>query len=218
MSARTSVAELGEALGLGLALGLTLLALLLLALAAAVLDVDDAYRGAERAVATVGLEVLAAAAAAAAIVAAVGAAAALAVATATAAALAAASAAPAPAALVGAARVDDGLDVADRGGREAHPGGEGRVAGLDALGLLAADGGPLHRLAVLTALGLERLQHGVRAADALDCGGQAGLGAGGAAGGGGRRRRGLLLLGLRGLRLGLGGFGALGGGSAVGGR
>src|SRR4051812_47990786 len=204
MSARTSVAELGEALGLGLALGLTLLALLLLALAAAVLDVDDPYRGAERAVAAMGLEVLAAAAAAAAIVAAVGAAAALAaaVATATAAALAAASAAPAPAALVGAARVDDGLDVADRGGREAHPGGEGRVAGLDALGLLAADGGPLHRLAVLTALGLERLQHGVRAADALDCGGQAGLGAGGAAGGGGRRRRGLLLLGLRGLRLG----------------
>ena len=44
---------------------------------------------------------------------------------------------PRPVVVAGA--VDDRLDVTDRGGREAHPGGERRVAGLDALGLLGAD-------------------------------------------------------------------------------
>src|SRR6478672_6095223 len=121
MSASTSVAELGKALGFSLALGLSLLALLFLALAAGVLDVHDSYRRAERAVAAVRLEILAPTAAAAiAVIAAVSAAAALAaaVATAASAALTSAAAAPAPAALVGAARVDDRLDVADRGRRE----------------------------------------------------------------------------------------------------
>src|SRR4051812_9761142 len=152
------VAEAGEALGLGLALGLALLALLLLALAARVLDVDDAHRGAERSVAPVLLEVATAGRGAAVIAvataAAVPATAAAAVAAASASAAAAAASATAAASVIGAARVDDRLDVAHRGGREAHPGGEGRVAGLDALGLLAAHGRPLHRLAVLALLGL----------------------------------------------------------------
>jgi hypothetical protein len=90
---------------------------------------------------------------------------------------AAPSAATAAAVVVAGAGVDDRLDVADRGRREAHPGGEGRVAGLDALGLLGADRGPLHGLAVVAALGLQGLEDGLGAADALDRRGQARLSA-----------------------------------------
>ena len=93
---------------------------------------------------------------------------------------AAASASAASAVVVGRAGVDDRLDVTDRRGREAHPGGEDRVAGLDALGLLGADRGPLHGLAVVAALGLQRLEHGLGAADTLDRGGEARLRARGA--------------------------------------
>src|SRR4051794_4490470 len=217
-----SVPETRQALGLGLALGLALLALLLLALPARVLDVDDPHGGAEGAVAAVLLEVAAAATAAApaAVVPAVAAvapaatvAAAAATTAAAATAAAAPTAAPAAAAAVGAARVDDRLDVAHRGGREAYPGGEGRVAGLDALRLLAADGRPLHGLAVLALLGLERLEHGLVAAYALDRRDEPRLRAGRAAGGGGRRLlRALRGLRLGGLRLGLRGGLALGGG------
>src|SRR5262249_38309487 len=155
----------------------------------------------EAAVAAVLLDVAAATAATATVVAvaaasatpaAVAALASAATASAVAAALAAAapSAAAAPAAvLVAAARGHDRLDVADRRRREADPGGERRVAGLDALRLLGAHARPLHRLAVVAALGLQRLEHGLRTADALDRRGEARLRAGGAGGGGGRRLR-----------------------------
>src|SRR3954454_15797184 len=112
---RRSVAELGEALGLGLALGVALgaaLVVAVLALALAV-HVDDPDRRAERAVAAVGLELLAPGGPAAVAIAAVPAPAAAAVAAATAASAAAAGA-PAAAAtaapVVLAARVDDRLD------------------------------------------------------------------------------------------------------------
>ena len=163
------------------------------------LEADDADAGAEAAVAAVLLDVAApGAAAAAAVVAAAAAAATAAAATAAAAAapaavpaaaLAAATAAtPATAApavvAIGGPRVHDRLDVTDRRRREAHPRGEGRVAGLDALGLLGADRRPLHRLAVVAPLGLQRLEHGLGAADALDRGREPRLRAGGP----GRRR------------------------------
>ena len=104
-----------------------------------------------------------------------------------------ASAATAAAVVVAAARVDDRLDVADRGGGEAHPGGEDRVAGLVALGLLGAHRRPLHRLAVVAPLGLQRLAHGLGAADALDRRDQARLRARRAARRRGRRGGRLLL-------------------------
>src|SRR4051794_27128407 len=187
---------------------------------------DDAYRGAEGAVAAVGLDVLAARAPAAATTAA-----AAVVATVPAApgppaasppppaAPAAAVAAPAPAApapvVVAVAGVDDRLDVAHGSGGEPHPRGEDRVARLVALGLFGAHGGPFHGLAVVAALGLERLAHRVGPADALDRRHEARLGAGGAARGRGGRLRllGRLRRGLDlGLRLGLDGGLALGDG------
>src|SRR5262249_24364924 len=129
-------------------------------------------------------------------------------ATAEAAAALASAAAPASAApatvVVDGPRVHDRLDVADRGRREAHPRGERRVAGLDALRLLRAHRGPLHRLAVVAALGLQRLEDRLGSADALDRRREPRLRAGGA----GRRRR-RSLQGLL-LRLGLDGLAALG--------
>src|SRR4051812_12816748 len=167
---------------------------------------DDAYRGAEGAVAAVGLDVLAARAPAAATTAA--AAVVATVPAATAAAVAAtAPAAPAPV-VVAVAGVDDRLDVAHGSGGEPHPRGEDRVARLVALGLCGAHGGPLHGLAVVAALGLERLAPRVGPADALDRRHEARLGAGGAARGRGGRLRllGRLRRGLDlGLRLGLDG-------------
>ena len=75
----------------------------------------------------------------------------------------AAVAAPATAAraAVLARRLRDGLDLADGGRGEPHPRLEDGIAGLQPLRALAAHGGPLHRLPVLTARRRERLAHGL---------------------------------------------------------
>ena len=100
------------------------------------------------------------------------------------------------------------LDLADGCGGEPHPRVEDGVAGLQALGGLCADGGPLQRLALLVLLGLERFFDDLRASDTLDRGGQAGRRGGRLVGSGGRgdglsRGLGLNRLGLSGNRLGL---------------
>src|SRR6185436_17366241 len=159
--------------------------------------VHDADGGTERAVAAVLLELLAAGRPAAVAIAAV--AAATASATTAAAVRAAATASAAAPVVTAIARVDDGLDVAHGGGRQAHPRGEDRIARLDALSLLGAHRRPLHRLAVVASLGLQCLADRLGAADALDRGDQACLRARGPRRRG-RGRRGLLRL----LRGGLG--------------
>ena len=65
---------------------------------------------------------------------------------------------------------DEALDLAHRRRCEAHPCVEGRIAGLEPDGRVAADDRPLLRVAVVVALGLQRLADGLGAADALDRG------------------------------------------------
>src|SRR4051794_868427 len=201
-----SVAEAGEALGLGLALRLALgLALLVAGLLVllVVLEADDPDLPAQRAVAPERGELIAAGRAVVAR-------------PAVAPAVPATTAATAGPVLAG--RRGDGLDGADRSGGEPHPGLEDRVAGLEALGALAADGRPLHGLPVLAPRRRERLADDLRAAHALDGGDQTGLDARGALrlvdglrlGGRGGGRVGCLGRG-RGGRLG-GGRGGVGGG------
>ena len=85
-------------------------------------------------------------------------------------ALGTAAAAPATAAAtatLAVARIDEALDLAYRRDCEPSPCGEGGIAGSQALRGVAADGGPLHRLAVRALLGRERLAHRFVAADAF---------------------------------------------------
>ena len=111
-----------------------------------------------------------------------------------------------------AGRLRDGLDLAHGGRGEPDPRLEDGIAGLEPLRALAADGGPLHRLPVLTARGRERLADGLRAPDALDGGDEPGLHASGAL----RLVDGLGLGSGSGSGSGLGG--GLGGSLALGGR
>src|SRR4051794_13122961 len=208
-----SVAEAGEALGLGLALRLALgLALLVAGLLVllVVLEADDPDLAAQRAVAPERGELLAPGRA---------------VVARPAVAAPLAATAPATAGPILARRRGDGLDGTDRSGGEPHPRLEDGVAGLEALGALAADGRPLHGLPVLAPRRRERLADDLRAAHALDGGDQTGLDARGAL----RLVDGLRLWGRGGGRVGClgrgrggrlgGGRGGVGGGRAgVGGR
>ena len=97
-----------------------------------------------------------------------------------------------------------GLDLAHGRRGEPDPCVEDGIAGLEPLGGLGADGGPLQRLALLVLLGLQRFLDDLGATDALDRRGDAG----------GRGRRAIagrvgLVLGGRGGLLG-GGSGGLG--------
>ena len=75
---------------------------------------------------------------------------------------------PATAAAVAlAARIDEALDLANRGDREAGPGREDRVARGEAEGRVGAHRRPLHRLPVGPLLGRERLADCLLATDAL---------------------------------------------------
>src|SRR4051794_41193726 len=194
-----SVAEAGEALGLGLALRLALgLALLVAGLLVllVVLEADDPDLAAQRAVAPERGELLAPGRA---------------VVARPAVAAPLAATAPATAGPVLARGRGDGLDGADRSGGEPHPRLEDGVAGLEALGALAADGRPLHGLPILAPRRRERLADDLRAAHALDGGDQTGLDARGAL----RLVDGLRLWGRGGGRvgcLGRGRGGRLGGG------